>query len=223
MCAIDEGLWHSEQKGTCNLLQHNATHFNTLQYTTARRWRWSEQKGTCHTLEFTGTHCSAVQPTATHCDSWRCNEEKSRCNTVQPTTALCNTLQHSAPHWHRWRWSEEKGRYNSLNQLQHTATHCNTLQHKVIDEGAARRNTNTHPYTIQRDRWQNAGRAGRPHDCRPWPELEQNPLYVQNQHELSQCGTGGVDSEGWNDGGLAKNRNEATSGIRSILASKGRA
>ena len=57
------------------LLQHPATHCNTLHTATH-----------CNTLQHTATHCNALEHTATH---W---------NTLQHTATHCNTLQHIATH-----------------------------------------------------------------------------------------------------------------------------
>ena len=79
----------------CNSLQLTATHCNSLQHS-ATHWQLVLSKGRCV------THCNTLQHTAT------------RCNALQLTATHCNTLQHTATHCHT---------------LQHTATHCHTLQH----------------------------------------------------------------------------------------------
>ena len=82
------------------MLQHTATHCNTLQHTAPP----------CNTLQHTATHCK--QRTATHC------------NTLQHTTTHYITLQHAAAHCHILQHTA-----THCNTLQHTAIHCNTLQH----------------------------------------------------------------------------------------------
>ena len=57
------------------LLQHTATH--------------------CNTLQRTATHCSALQHTATHCNTLQ--HTATHCNTLQHTATHCNTLQHASP------------------------------------------------------------------------------------------------------------------------------
>ena len=85
-----------------DILQHTATHCNTLQHTTYLATH-SDVWRDFHMLRHTATHCNTLQHTAIHC------------NTLQHTATHCNTLRHTATHC------------NTLNTLQHTATHCNTL------------------------------------------------------------------------------------------------
>ena len=56
------------------VIEHTATHCNTLQHTATHC--------NCNTLQYTAIHCSTLQDTAT------------RCNTLQHTAAHCNTLQY---------------------------------------------------------------------------------------------------------------------------------
>jgi len=63
------------------ILQHTATHCNTLRHTATH----------CNTLQHTATHCNTLQHTATHCNTLCCN-------TLQHTATHCNTLQHTATH-----------------------------------------------------------------------------------------------------------------------------
>ena len=98
------------------LLQHNATHCNTLHHTAAH----------CSTLQHTATHCNTLEHTATlRRHTWTVcvltpltslQHTATHCNTLQDTTTHCNTLQHTATH---------------CNTLRHTATYCSTLQHTM--------------------------------------------------------------------------------------------
>ena len=70
------------------ILQHNATHCNTLQHTATQ----------CVTLQHTSTHCNTLQHTATHCNTMQ--HTATQCNTVQHSATQCITVQHSATHTH---------------------------------------------------------------------------------------------------------------------------
>jgi len=50
------------------LLQHTATHCNTLQHT-ATHCNSHSLSASCNTLQHTATHCNTLQHTATHCNS----------------------------------------------------------------------------------------------------------------------------------------------------------
>jgi len=91
------------------MLQHIATHCNTLQYTRrrmARSWiRWRRHfrvsragRGRCRWVVGHDTHCNALLNNAAH----------------------YNTPQHTATH---------------RNALQHVTTHCNTVQHIILCDG----------------------------------------------------------------------------------------
>jgi len=56
--------------------------------------------------------------------------------TLQHTGILCIILQHNATHSHVWRthYPRELPQKNICNTLQHTATHCNTLQQTVMSD-----------------------------------------------------------------------------------------
>jgi len=70
--------WTNKDKASYEtpLLQHTATHCNTLPHTATH----------CNTLQHTTRHCDTLQHTATHY------------STLQHTVTHCNTLQHTAPH-----------------------------------------------------------------------------------------------------------------------------
>ena len=87
----------------CNKLQHTVTHVNILKQ---RPWTCSphfnllqhEQSAELQALDW-NTHCNTLQHTATHC------------NTLRYTATHSNTQQHTATHG---------------NTQQHTLTYCNT-------------------------------------------------------------------------------------------------
>jgi len=103
------------------VLQHTATHCNTLQHGECRMY-----STTCaHRSKCVAVCCSVLQCVAVCCSLLSdvfydmCAQEQvthtaTHCNTLQYAATHCNTLQHTATH---------------CNTLQHTATHCNTLQH----------------------------------------------------------------------------------------------
>ena len=116
----------------CNTLKRSATHSTA-----------------CCTMENTVTHCNTLQHTATHYNTLQ-RTAKYR-NTLQHTATHCNTLQHTAtrmlfrssPHINDMLFMSNPyinemsfisfmscGVELMTNTiLQHTATHCNTLQH----------------------------------------------------------------------------------------------
>ena len=104
----DIGLFYERKRyGSVSLqhiLQHTATHGDTLQHTVTHR----------NTLQRNATHCNTLQHTATHYSAM----DLRRCNTH------CNALQHTIPHY-----VEQKLKHLDCVVLQHTATRCNTLQH----------------------------------------------------------------------------------------------
>jgi len=102
------------------MLQHTATHCNTLQHA-ATELRATPAIGATRTATHTATHiakhCNTLQHNTTYpaidlratVAHAHCN---THCNTLQHTATHCNTQQQTATH---------------CNTLQHTATHCNTL------------------------------------------------------------------------------------------------
>jgi len=106
-------------------LQHTATHCNTLHHTATH----------CNTLQHTATRYTSLHHTAQHC------------NKLQRTRdAHVNESWHTTTHawctrwWGRTRWWVRAHKRNQWppvphmpslveQSLQHTATHCNTLQH----------------------------------------------------------------------------------------------
>jgi len=73
--AADEVVWTA-------LLQHTATHCDTLRHTATH----------CNTLRHTATHCDTLQHSATQCNT--VHHSTTQCITVQHTATHCNTLQH---------------------------------------------------------------------------------------------------------------------------------
>jgi len=115
--------WTNKDKASYEtpLLQHTATHCNTLPHTATH----------CNTLQHTATHCDTLQHSATHC------------NTLQHTTRHCDTLQHTATHY-----STLQHTVTHCNTLQHTAPHCkhcNTLQHTMTRHPMGLCHPTTHP------------------------------------------------------------------------------
>jgi len=100
------GFARCGQHGIFVILQHTATHCNTLQHIIAHcntlQNAWHSDEASCTVIKKALVWwCNALQHTVTHC------------NTLQHTALHCNTLQHAATH---------------CNTLQHTASHCNTMQ-----------------------------------------------------------------------------------------------
>jgi len=89
----------------CNTLPHTATHCNTLQH------RW--YRNTCHNSARGDKrhHTKPCEPEVTASVPEVTASGAERYSTLQHTAAHCNTLQHTATH---------------CNTLPHTATHCNT-------------------------------------------------------------------------------------------------
>jgi len=91
-----------------NMLQHTATHCNTLQHaacTEQINFRGSLSRSLsqhaatrCNTLQHAATHCNTLQHTATHC---RTLQDTAKTLPQTQTAAHCNTLQHTATHCNR--------------------------------------------------------------------------------------------------------------------------
>jgi len=122
----------------CNtLLQHTATHCNTLQHTAGYIYRYRGLNALLDTLQHTAaTHCNTLQVIYIETAAWM------RFLTPQYTTIHCNTLlQHTATHCNTLQvyriyiyipqaWCTCRHR----NTLQHTTTHCcNTLTYCSLD------------------------------------------------------------------------------------------
>jgi len=98
-------------------------------------------------LQHAATHCNTLHQTATHCNVSRPSVEGKRVNILQHSAARCNTLQHIATcHVPALKGSGQHTATHR-NTLQHTATHldpktskrvdtpcCNTLQHTLIQK-----------------------------------------------------------------------------------------
>ena len=107
-----------------SLLQHNATHCDTLQHTVthSNTLQHDSLLVLSSLLQHTATHCNILQHTATHCNILQCtptssNTTLSRCSRVSKipchTDIICvYTFYMCTPH---------------CNALQHTAIHCNTM------------------------------------------------------------------------------------------------
>jgi len=131
-------LWH------CNILQHAAAHYNTLQHAEERKGETTEKKKGNHWLQHTATHCNTLQHTATHCNTLQHTAaqrgDESGDNGKEEWESLtathCSTLQHAATHSVTQRpesWRERKRRIGIIdcNTLQITATNHNLLQHNA--------------------------------------------------------------------------------------------
>jgi len=107
-----------------SLLQHNATHCDTLQHTVthSNTLQHDSLLVLSSLLQHTATHCNILQHTATHCNILQCtptssNTTLSRCSRVSKipchTDIICvYTFYMCTPR---------------CNALQHTAIHCNTM------------------------------------------------------------------------------------------------
>ena len=118
---------HFNARATCRVLQHTATHCNTLQFQT-------EMPHAIHTA----THCNTMQHTVTPgSDAARCEVKKSsmtarislsgiKCLSVWQSafSAMPSKINHTATHCNTL---EDTARH--YNTLQHTSRHCKTLQH----------------------------------------------------------------------------------------------
>jgi len=70
-----------QHTATRYILQHTATHCNTLQHTAS----------SCNTLQRTGTHCNTLQHTATHCNTLQHTATRLSCHRRQ-SAAYSTTL-----------------------------------------------------------------------------------------------------------------------------------
>jgi len=138
----------------CNILEHIAKKFKTLQEITTpilflcAAW----QNGHQYTLQDTATHCTLLQHIASHgIVDLRCRARRpsiiilqytnKHCNKLQHATTHCNTMQHHTAYCF-FTLAGQAGiydyiaiYYNTL-QLQHTATHYNTLCCSVLQFAA---------------------------------------------------------------------------------------
>ena len=95
---------HHCNKTLVLLMQHTATHCNTLQHTATH----------CNTLLHTERHCFILQHTIMHCNTLQHTTVTTRATRLLYQAAThYNTLQHIATH---------------CNTPRRTTTHCNTLQ-----------------------------------------------------------------------------------------------
>jgi len=143
----------------CNTLQHTATHSNTLQHTTERNWlhlrdsddslsSWNQQDS-CSAWHLDDSFSWCYFRWGPREADWCCYEhlQQTLQHTLQYTATHCNTLHDTATHdrerlvglsW-RWKWllmpyawsRAASPRHGDCNALQHTAAHCNTLQHAL--------------------------------------------------------------------------------------------
>ena len=112
------------------MLQHTATHCNTLQHPATHCTTLQDTAPHCRTLHHMTTHCNILQHAATHQNTLQyaaphCNtlhHAATRCNARQHTAERCATLHHTSPHGTKQRHTAPH-----CTTLQHTATHCNTL------------------------------------------------------------------------------------------------
>jgi len=95
-----------------NMLQHTATHCNTMP----------------HTMPHTATHCITLHQTV-HMEAMPNTLQltATSCSILQHPAASCNTLQHTATHCNTLHQTVHM--QAMPNTLQLTATYCNTLQH----------------------------------------------------------------------------------------------
>jgi len=119
------------------VLQHTATHCNTLLHTATH----------CNTLQHTATHYNTPHHIATHGNTLQYTA--THCNTLQHTATHFNAMQHTATHSHSPNISTKTGIFHKQAQqhrettkdcrpirdpqvthyikLHQTATNCNTL------------------------------------------------------------------------------------------------
>jgi len=107
------------------------------------------EKNYPNALQYTATHCNTLHHTATHYRYPGLSRRSTASARALITIDLaycnalhnCNTLQHTATHYrcsgpsHRSTALARILIKNWLNMLQHTATHCNTLQHTAGVQG----------------------------------------------------------------------------------------
>ena len=164
---------HSLYKMTIDLILHHfASHCNTLQHNVTL----------CITLHRTTTHCNALLHIATHCNTVQegtgCNISGGR-NVLQCVAVCCSVLQCAAVllqcisggRWWSWRCVLR------TETLQHTVTHCNTLEFTVTKWRLQL--TATHCNTLQLGRLQHF-----------WRKAAIGTLYTQKktlQHTATHC------------------------------------
>jgi len=119
-------------------LQNSATHCNTLHSTLLQGMDLYTQERVCirtnhcNTLQHTATHCNTLQHTATHCTTLLQGMNLYTQERVCIRTNHCNALHHATPLYTTLFQAADLYRQESVYPnkcLQHTATHCNILQH----------------------------------------------------------------------------------------------
>jgi len=135
-------------KCRCNTIQHTATHCNTLQqHTTTHSDILHHAVTLCHTV----SHCNTLQQHTTirrntlHCIATHCITLQSVLQRTVPhcklhhTTVHCSSvlLQHTTMHCsctHSFATHYDTLHLHPFisSTLQHTATHCDTLQHTAL-------------------------------------------------------------------------------------------
>ena len=99
-CLLRAACFHSSAHRTgsfCDMiLQHTATHCNTLQGCLLRAAVSSHRNGSfCDMiLQHTATHCNTLQHPASPCNTLQ--HTATHCNTLRHIPTHCNTLQHTA-------------------------------------------------------------------------------------------------------------------------------
>jgi len=127
------GTWPVNDIAThCNTLPHTATHCNTLQHTAER----------CSTLQHTTTYSSTNRMPPPEFGGP--TKKQKTCEQTHHAASCCNTLQHTAIYYNtlvnerecdlqrsRAMPSIKDMRTNKRINLQHAATHCHILQHRL--------------------------------------------------------------------------------------------
>jgi len=104
----------------CNTVQRTASYCNALQHTATDERKFPKSSDSI------ATHCNSLKHTAAYYCSPLARCCNTCCNTLrQSNVCFCDqaiSLQHTATHC------------NTLQWLEHTTTHCNTLQHTATNK-----------------------------------------------------------------------------------------
>jgi len=131
---VFNGLQHAATT-YCNTLQHTATIYSTLQHA-ATSSDQSHVQDVCIAI-----YCNTLQHTSTHCDTLQTPQSIGNLRYVHIEQLGCC----AGNSWNAWGRASPNALQHTTthcNSLQLTATHCNTLQHTI-----PRCNTLQHTWT----------------------------------------------------------------------------
>jgi len=165
---------------TTNILQHAATHCNTLQHTATKH------QHTTNILQHAPTHCNTLQHTATKHKVIAANDDIAiHCNTLQHTTTHCNAPSRNTATRLQCVTSV-KGK--AVVAKEDVVAHCNTLQHTFTEHCTHYTHCNTHTATHCNTYTATHLQGTLQHACDA-AHLTQQRAVVANEDIVAHCNT----------------------------------